>query len=115
MPQHHVSSLTSLLGRQRLHTCITAPRCGASGFKPSIDTIPFVCLAARRVAAMERAVSTAGYVKLLLPPRGGGGNACLVWGGKAGGWSRPGVFFFPAREGGWQWGRKRRGRGRKAG
>ena|SRR6516164_2560948 len=75
MPQHHVWSLTSLLGRQRLHTCITAPRCGASGFKPSIDTIPFVCLAARRVAAMERAVSTAGYVKLLLPPRQSRGNS----------------------------------------
>jgi len=58
-----------------LHTCITAPRCGASGFKPSIDTIPFVCLAARRVAAMERAVSTAGYVKLLLPPRQSRGNS----------------------------------------
>ena len=56
MSQHHVSvtiSLTSSLGRQRLHNCITAPRSGASAFKPSIDAIPFVCLAVGRVAAIE--------------------------------------------------------------
>jgi hypothetical protein len=58
--------LTSLLGRQ---ACITAPQSSASAFKPSIDAIPFVCLAARRGATMERGASTAGYVKLLLPPR----------------------------------------------
>jgi hypothetical protein len=64
--------LTSLLGRQ---ACITAPQSGASAFKPSIDAIPFVCLAARRGATMERGASTAGYVKLLLPPRQSRGNS----------------------------------------
>ena len=78
MSQHHVSvtiSLTSSLGRQRLHNCITAPRSGASAFKPSIYAVPFVCLDARWVAAMERGASTPGYVKLLLPPRRSRGNS----------------------------------------
>jgi hypothetical protein len=34
--------------------CITAPRSDASAFKPSIDAIPFVCLAVGRVAAIKR-------------------------------------------------------------
>ena len=58
------------LGRTRnTPSYITAPRSGASAFKPSIEAISFLCLAVGRVAAIERGASTAGYVKLLLPPR----------------------------------------------